>query len=168
MEHSDLHSYDFFDNILLPCTQLNAVMEDTQLRIPVKWLEGRKNWPEQLERMLKKFMDDNDFLHHHQTKEESNQKLNAVAQKLRELFEQYNWKPEHDEKLKEKIRNKMHRIRPQIEKTRSDALRDDLQPFKEAVEKLPLHIHEEAFRTFVFHIGKDKAKELVSRLGEGK
>lgn len=108
--------------------------------------------------MLKVFMDDNNFLHHYQTKEESNQKLNTITQNLRGLFEQSNWKAEHTEKLKEKVRNKMHRIRPQIERTHLNALRDDLQPFKEAFEKLPSHIHEEAFRAFVFHIGKDKAK----------
>lgn len=109
-------------------------------------------------------MEDNDFLHHHRTKEESSQKLHAVTQNLRGLFEQDNWKPEHTERLKEKVRNKMHRIRLQIEKTRLNAFRDDFQPFKEALEILPLHTHEKAFRAFVSHIGKDKVEELVSRL----
>ncbi|KAL9613475.1 MAG: hypothetical protein Q9167_001971 [Letrouitia subvulpina] len=168
MEHPSPSSYNFFDDILQPHGQFSTAAEDTQLRIPVKWLEGRKNWPEQLERRLTKFMDENDFLHHRQTKEESNQKLNAVTQILRGFFEQTNWKAEYDEKLKQKIRNKMHRIRPQIKRMRLDTTRDGLASFKEAYVKLPPHVYQEALRAFAFHIGKDNAVDFVSRLNEGK
>ncbi|KAL9039601.1 MAG: hypothetical protein Q9214_004810, partial [Letrouitia sp. 1 TL-2023] len=167
--------------------QFNMLMEDTPL-IPLEWLEAsikpsrnpcqvnsrvqsRKNWPEQAERMLREFMDSNDFLHYHATKEESNQKLNIITRNLRGLFIG-SWKdPKYDDLLKYKIRNKMHRIRPQIEKARLDAFKtfkDDLETFKKALTKIPPQIHEEAFNAVIGHIGKEKAIKMLSCYGDGK
>lgn len=41
MEYPDLYPNDFFDGTLQPYSQLSAVTGDTQLRIPVEWLEVR-------------------------------------------------------------------------------------------------------------------------------
>lgn len=117
-------------------------------------------------------MDSNDFLHYHATKEESNQKLNIITRNLRGLFIG-NWKgPKYDDLLKDKVRNKMHRIRPQIQKARSDThktFKDDLEMFEKALAKLPPQIHEEAFNAVVRHIGgKEQVTRMLSCSGEGK
>ncbi|KAI4163014.1 MAG: hypothetical protein LQ342_003332 [Letrouitia transgressa] len=132
-------------------------------------LRGRKNWPEQAERMLREFMDSNDFLHYYATKEESNQKLNIITRNLRGLFIG-NWEdPKYDDLLKDKVRNKMHRIRPQIQKARSDTHETFKDNFEKALAKIPPQVHEEAINAVIRHIGgKEKATKMLSCSGDGK
>jgi len=82
--------------------------------VPIQWLDAKQNWPENAERMLTEFMVHHHFYNYNKTKAASNINLNTITANLSELFDPLEWVHDtHEKKLKNKVINKIHRIRRQ-------------------------------------------------------
>ena len=101
--------------------------------------------------MLQDFMITNNFYHYKSTSRDSCLKLDRVTEELRNLFDTQGWDENiHLERLKEKVQNKIHRIRTKIE--RENTL---LSQLRNLVQVLPKEVHEDATRIFIEGIGQD-------------
>ena len=101
--------------------------------------------------MLQDFMILNNFYHYKSTSHDSCHKLDRVTEELRHLFDTQGWDESiHLERLKEKVCNKIHRIRAKIE--RENSL---LAQLRSILETLPNEAYEEATRVFIEVVGQD-------------
>ena len=124
----------------------------------LNYAQGKKNWPDHAERKLEDFMVKNTFFNYRSTKDESCQKMDRILQELQSLFDTTDWdKQVHLEKLKEKVCNKIHRIR---------ARRDALAEFRNVLRRLPPEAHEEAVRAMVEAVGKERVSAGLAEMEE--
>ncbi|MCJ1381271.1 hypothetical protein MMC17_004380 [Xylographa soralifera] len=119
--------------------------------VPIQWLDIRQNWPENAKRMLTEFMVHHDFYHYHKNQDTSIINLNTITLKLSELFDPNEWDHNtHEEKLKRKVINKIHRIRSQ------HVAHDAIGSFRTAVAKVAPDEFDEVLQIVFEKVGPVK------------
>ena len=107
--------------------------------------------------MLKEFMVEHNFYHYYKTKDKSKNLLEAIVNKLGELFDPSEWDPDtHKKKLKDKVINKIHRIRHQL------AARGAVDDLRTALGKVVPEDHDEILQAVFDVVGLAKAKAFLT------
>ena len=99
----------------------------------------------------------NNFYHYKSTRNDSCQKMDRIVHELRSLFDSQGWDERiHPEKLKEKVCNKIHRIRAR----RGDALAK-LRTF---LQTLPKDVYPAATQVMLEVFGEDTVRAGLDEL----
>lgn len=115
-----------------------------------------QKWNDHMEEQLKDFMIEHDFMRCSKKKGRDQTLLGQISNDLRAWFDPTDWRDEvHEPALREKVLNKMHRIRNDL------ANQDSIRKLEDALENLLEQDYEKALHLVISRVGPETAQTAL-------
>ena len=112
-----------------------------------------------MEHQLRTFMIEHDFMHCSKRKDRDQTLLNQITTELKAWFDPSDWQDAvHGALLKEKVCNKMHRIRSQL------SSQDPIRKLQDGLEGLQEDDYERALHLVFSTIGRGKVQAALATM----